>query len=385
MLIAVFLCLLMLCMSLQKTYAAIPARELKRRARGGDDLAAALYKAVGYGHSLRAVLWLLVGSSAAAFFVVASLTLPVWAALLLSVVVIWLGFIWLPTSRVTKIGGMVARLLAPAFGCLLNYLHPLLDGLISFIRRHRPICIHTGLYDIDDLLSLIKHQQVQADNRIDKAVLELANNALRFGTVTVHEVLTPRRVIKMVKVDDPVGPILMAELHDSGHSRFPVYEGKKDNIVGILYLRDLVSAKHIGTVRTIMQETVCYVHEEQPLLDALQAVLKTHQQLFIVVNTFEEYVGVISIEDVLEQIIGQPIVDEFDQYHDLRAVAARAARAEHKNHTEPVKSDPFSETVQVKAKLDLGTDIDEGKTTSQEKITDSGIQNSVVEKPVTAK
>jgi CBS domain containing-hemolysin-like protein len=336
-LILLFLGLLWLCISLQKTYAAVPPRELKRRARAGDELAAALYKAASYGHSLRAVLWLLIGASAGAFFIVSALTLPIWAALLLAVFVIWLGFVWLPSSRVTKTGNRIALKLAPGFSWLLNYLHPLLDRVISFIRRHRPIRIHTGLYDTDDLLTLIEQQQVQADNRIDKAELELARNALQFGAITVHDVLTPRRVVKMVKVDEPVGPVLMTEMHDSGHSRFPVYEGKKDNIVGILYLRDLLSAKHIGTVRSLMHESVCYVHEEQPLLDALQAVLKTHQQLFVVVNSFEEYVGIITIEDILERIIGKPIIDEFDQYHDLRAVAARQAREDHKTHTEPEK------------------------------------------------
>lgn len=323
---------LLFCMSLQKTYAAVPAKELKRRARHGDDLAAALYKAAGYGHSLRAVLWLLIGLSGALFFVASALLLPFGLALLLALIVIWLGFVWLPSGRVTKLGNRAAKMTAPAFAWLLNYLHPALDRVIGFIRKHRPIRVHTGLYDIDDLLDLIEQQQVQADNRIDQAGLEIAKQALQFGDRTVQEVLTPRRVVKMVKVDEPIGPVLMTELHTSGHSRFPVYEGKKDNIVGVLYMRDLVTAKHIGTVRTLMQPIVCYVHEDQSLLDALQAILKTHQQLFMVVNSFEEYVGVVSIEDVLENIIGVPIVDEFDQYQDLRAVAARDAKAEHKEH-----------------------------------------------------
>lgn len=340
--------LLLLMISLQKTYAAIPAKELKRRARSGDELAAGLYKAVGYGHSLRAVLWFLIGLAGAAFFVVTTLLLPVWAALVLSGLLIWLGFVWLPTSRVTGIGEYVARALAPGFAWLLNYLHPLLDRTIGFIRRHRPVTIHTGLYDIDDLLTLIDQQQAQADNRIDEARLDIARHALQFGNLSVHQVLTPRRIVKMVKADEPVGPVLMTELHDSGHSRFPVYDGKKDNIVGVLYLRDLVSAKHIGTVRTLMQPNICYVHEEQSLLDALQAVLRTHQQLFVVVNSFEEYVGVISIEDILEQIIGKPIIDEFDQYQDLRAVAARSAEADHEKHqAEPTPTIVVDEEIEL--------------------------------------
>ena len=337
-LILLFLGLLWLSISLQKTFAAISPRELKRRARSGDELAAGLYKAAGYGHSLRAILWILVGLSGAAFFVAVTLWLPILAALLVSLLVIWLSFVWLPSSRVTRFSNLVARYLAPILAWLLNYLHPLFDWLVNRIRRYRPLRIHTGLYDIDDLLQLIDQQQVQADNRIDKLELDIARHALRFGRLSIHDIQTPKRVVKMVKADEPVGPVLMTELHASGHSRFPVYEGKKDNIVGVLYLRDLISAKHIGTVRTIMQPTVCYVHEEQPLADALQAVLRTHQQLFMVVNSFEEYVGVLSLEDILEQVIGKPIIDEFDQYQDLRAVAAREAKAEHATHTEVIES-----------------------------------------------
>ncbi len=61
-------------------------------------------------------------------------------------------------------------------------------------------------------------------------------------------------------------------------------------------------------------------------------LFKTHRQLYVVVNSFEEYVGIITIEDILETILGTSIIDEFDQYDDLRAVAARAAKKDHKNH-----------------------------------------------------
>jgi CBS domain containing-hemolysin-like protein len=58
----------------------------------------------------------------------------------------------------------------------------------------------------------------------------------------------------------------------------------------------------------------------------------------IVVNSFEEYIGIVTIEDVLEQIVGKQIVDEFDQYDDLRAVAAKAAAKDHKKHVDHQES-----------------------------------------------
>lgn len=324
--------LTIIAVSLQRTYARVPLKELKYRARTGDELAASILKAAGYGHSLRAVLWFLIGITAAAFFLVVAYDSPAWFALSASAILIWLSFVWLPATRITIASERIAAWLAPFLSWLLIYIHPLSDRIVQFIHRHRPVTVHTGLYDRYDLINLLEHQQVQPDNRIEKAELEIALHALTFGDETVLQHMIPRRAVKSVSANDPLGPIVMDELHASGHSRFPVYDGKKDNIVGILFLRDLITVKGGGTVRSLMKAGVSYVHEDQSVWDALQAILKTHQQLFVVVNSYEEYTGIITIEDVFETILGKPIIDEFDQYDDLRAVAARAARREHKVH-----------------------------------------------------
>ena len=82
-----------------------------------------------------------------------------------------------------------------------------------------------------------------------------------------------------------------------------------------------------------MKKAVYYVNEEKQLDHALQAFLKTKHHLFIVVNGFEEIVGILTIEDVLEEVLGKEIVDEFDQYEDLRAVAALQAKKDTKQRT----------------------------------------------------
>ena len=70
-----------------------------------------------------------------------------------------------------------------------------------------------------------------------------------------------------------------------------------------------------------MDDKVYFVNEQQKLDHALTAFIRTKNHLFIVVNEFQETVGIITIEDILEQIIGQEIVDEFDRYDDMREVA----------------------------------------------------------------
>ncbi len=92
-----------------------------------------------------------------------------------------------------------------------------------------------------------------------------------------------------------------------------------------------------------MSRKLTYVHEDFTLMRVLQAFLKTKRHLFLVVNSFEELVGIITIEDVLEQMIGRPIVDEFDKYDDLRAVAAAAAKKEHAEHRKDDEEPKFDD------------------------------------------
>lgn len=326
--------MVILCVILQKTYSVTPIKEVKRRARAGNEVDRMIYSAASYGQSLRALLWLLIIMFSAIFFLVISRSAPSWFALTASIALIWTAYVWLPSSRVSGIGLRLATNTAPVLGLLLNYLHPLLHFIGGLSRGAHTIPLHTKLYEKEDLLNLLNQQLAQTDNRIDQAEIEIAISALNFGDQLIRKRLTPRRAVKTIQVNEPVGPILMTELHASGHSRFPVYDGKKDNIVGVLYMRDLVDVKAEGTVKNVMKKKVGYVNEEQNLYDALQSIIKTHHHLLVVVNSFEEYVGIITLEDVMEQIVGKTIIDEFDQYDDLRAVASREAVKERKEHEE---------------------------------------------------
>lgn len=344
--------LALLAISLERTYRRVPLKELKRRARSGDEMANMLYRAASYGPSLKIVLWSLIALTNALFFIFLTSTSPIWFAFMAILAVIWFGFLWLPARDVTKYGTWFAVKLAPVIGALLEYIHPVVNRLGKYFDKHRPLSIHTGLYEKEDLVDLIDKQKVQVENRIDKAELDMVKQVLSFGDKKVVDYLIPRRLVASISIDDSVGPILMGEVHKSGHSRFPVYEGSKDNIVGLLYMKDILGQKEGGAVKKLIRKDVVYIHEEQTLYDVLQAAIKVHQHLFIVVNSFEEYVGIISVEDVLEQIIGMNIVDEFDQYEDLRAVASKMAKVEHKVHKTTPDNNEGNDSVEKDSETD---------------------------------
>ncbi len=133
--------------------------------------------------------------------------------------------------------------------------------------------------------------------------------------------LVPRHTVTSVHESDTIGPILMDELATSGHQRFPVLNKDKE-LVGILHLQDVLENTHGDTVGNVMQANLHYIHEDHPLEQALHAMLSTGQSLLVVINSKEEYVGIIGIEDVVEQIIGHRLTSEFDQYDNRAAVAA---------------------------------------------------------------
>jgi CBS domain containing-hemolysin-like protein len=334
---------------LARVYSQIPAKELKRRARKGDEIASLLYQTISYGVGVWVILGIIGLLSLYFSFVSLTVGLDVWLATPILLLVAFFGFF-----AVQSRGGIhdaafwLAAKVSPALSWTTERLHPVLDAIGRALRRILPLRVHSGLYEKEDLAKLLEQQKGQPDNRIDSGEIDLLINALGFGDKTVVDALVPKRVVASVSVDDDIGPVLMGELHATGHSRFPVYEGTKEHIIGTLYLHDLVGTKATGKVRDIMSKKVVYVHEKFTLYQTLQAFIKTKKHLFIVVNEFEEYVGIITIEDVLERVIGKLIVDEFDQYDDLRAVAAAAAKKEHAhNHKDGIGAEPTPEAQEV--------------------------------------
>lgn len=336
-----FLALMLFGVSLRKTYDYLPLRELKRQARAGDDTAAVLYKAVAYGPSLRIFLWIIIGLSAAIGFVLLNdiNAVPSFFLVLAIAALLWYGFVWVPAAQISSFSAKLVLAVTPFIAWLLNFLHPVFYKFAHLLAPRRQGNFHTGLYEREDLVEFLELQRNLTDSRISSAEIDMAVHALTFGERVVSEIMVPRRVVKMISTHDVVGPVLMDELHDSGYSRFPVYGEGTDNIVGTLYLRDMIDARHGEKVSDVMRKEVYYIHEDQSLYQVLHAFIKTKHHLFIVVNNFEEYTGIVTIEDVLEQVIGSKIEDEFDKYDDMRAVAEQGARKEHETHK------PVPETV----------------------------------------
>jgi len=338
-LVFLFLVLVFLkCVWLDKAYKILPPQELRRRAREHDAAASRLNKVAGKYQTLTALIWLFGLASATALFIM-SARYAWWATVLVIMVMSWLLF-WSPKP---KVGGWTWRfcaLTAPFVYKFLGWVEPVILPLSKLWPKRAEVHIHSGLYEKEDLLDLLNNQNHLADNRIPEGDLKAAFGALTFGDKTVGKTMTPLRKIRFVAENEQVGPLLMDELHATGFSRFPVTstsvkeKGQQPKVTGTLYLKELIEHPDKPKVKDLMRKDAYFINETCTLHQALDAFLLTHHHLLVVVNKFEEIVGVLSMEDVLEQIIGTPIVDEFDKYDDLRAAAAHDANAERTKHEE---------------------------------------------------
>jgi len=154
---------------------------------------------------------------------------------------------------------------------------------------------------------------------------EMIHNALELGNLAVREVMVPRHSIFSLPADMPVDDA-MARVVEEQHSRVPVYDSErgKENIIGLLYSKDLAHIMHVrllagpsasGTsthlrVRDIMRE-VLFVPETKPVADLLVEFQQRKRHLAIVVDEFGSTSGLVTVEDVLEQLVGE-MEDEFD-------------------------------------------------------------------------
>jgi CBS domain containing-hemolysin-like protein len=308
--------------AVRKTYYYLPVTELKRRAAKGDVFAAQLYRAAAYEGSLRGLLWLFIAATSAGGVILLAREAPIWLSLLAVITMLWAAYSWLPASKVTAFGARATTTVTPFISWLLSYLHPIINRAVSLVSKRYSAPAHTGLFERDDLLKLLERQQGQGDSRVSGEEIEIIRHVLSFPDYTVRDILTPRGDVRTVHANETVGPILIDELHQTGMEHVLVQDSPDANIVGTLAVHEL-GLHSSGRVRDIMDPTVYFVHENDSLSEALHAFFVTNHPLFIVTNSFEEYVGVITVQNLLHQLLGHIPGDNFDQYSDLQAVASR--------------------------------------------------------------
>lgn len=330
---------------IRRAYESVPAIELKRRSRAGDPEASTMYLAAAYGESLSILLVVIVVLAVAGSFVLFSVVAPPYLAFIIDLVVILLGFFWLPASRPSSFGRRLAIISAPSLAYILHFVHPTISYSTRVVRK-KPRTRHTGVFEKNDLGGLLEAQRHQSDSRISVETLDMLEQVLGFDDKLVREAMTPRRKVIMANAGESATPVIIRDLHETGHVRFPVFEGVRDNIVGVLNINRLTDIKAANDLSKAIEAPVHYIHEEASLSQAVEAYLKTGDQLMIAINDAEQYVGIITVEDILGQIIGHKSPKGFSHYDDPHAVAQYQSEQNNPKDTEPhqIDSEPSTDT-----------------------------------------
>ncbi len=172
-----------------------------------------------------------------------------------------------------------------------------------------------------------------ADRQAKEGVLSLNErdmiaNALGLDDVQVSEIMTPRTVVIFVEQSETVGEV-SRRYKAIPFARIPVFRDSIDDVVGLVRRRDIMQAyseDRDNTPMSALMAPVPIIPETASGLDALQLFLKEHQQLALVVDEFGSTAGVVTMEDVIEQLLGREIYEETDLAIDMRELALKRAR-----------------------------------------------------------
>ncbi len=177
----------------------------------------------------------------------------------------------------------------------------LLERLSAFLTREPE--------DRDELLHLL--HSAHDRNMFDADALAIIEGALQVSDMQVRDVMVPRAQMDVVNLDDSVEDITRFVIH-AAHSRFPVIGEGKDDVLGILLAKDLlrVFAGESFNLREMLRPAV-FVPESKRLNVLLRDFRVSHNHMAIVVDEYGGVAGLVTIEDVLEQIVGD-IEDEYD-------------------------------------------------------------------------
>jgi CBS domain containing-hemolysin-like protein len=152
------------------------------------------------------------------------------------------------------------------------------------------------------------------DGTIEQGEQDMLYSVLEFGDTTAREIMTPR--VDVILMEDTVtfeGAIRL--FNETGFSRIPVYHDQIDNITGILNVKDVFSAmvshRKDSTIKEIMYDPM-FVPETKKIDDLLKELQVHRVQMAIVIDEYSSFVGIVTVEDILEEIVGD-ILDEYDK------------------------------------------------------------------------
>ena len=198
--------------------------------------------------------------------------------------------------------------------------HPERDDKRSFWQKFQEF-LHPSPDTPDALIETLAEAEDKAI--ISPEALAMLEGVIRMADRTAGDIMVPAPRMDVLDIHAPF-EALLDQVIRTAHSRFPVYEGARENIIGVLMAKDLLKLQRSPTLKLrALLRPVNFIPETKGLYDLLREFRSNHYHLSIVVDEFGNIAGLVTMEDVLEQIVGE-IEDEFDIGEDEGDIFALA-------------------------------------------------------------
>ena len=233
------------------------------------------------------------------------------STMVLTVVVLIFGEVT-PKSLAKEMPETVATAVAPALSLLMLVFTPL-TWLFSQWKRFLGHFVHSTEEDTiteGELMTMVS--EAENDGELTDRESELIRSAIEFDDVEVEEILTPR--VDVVAVEDDISLEELAQTFaESGYSRLPVYHDTVDNIIGVVHEKDFYIArlKKSVTMEDLIAPTL-YTTGSTQISQLLRTLREQHHHMAVVVDEYGGTEGIITLEDILEELVGE-IWDEHDE------------------------------------------------------------------------
>jgi gliding motility-associated protein GldE len=262
------------------------------------------------------IIAVLIAIDAAEYFRISKEIALLIQIVLLTVIILFIGEIT-PKLWANKFPIQFARMVAVPlywFSIIFYPVAKIITDILKFITaKIKPDKVRTALKEIE--ISELADFGAEKGT-FEEGESEIIQSIVDFKNVTVREVMTPRVDIVAVAIDTDFDE-LMKVITESGHSRIPLYENNLDNIIGIIYAKDLLPYLRNSELRKTLSlkkiaRDAMFVPETKMINDLLHEFQDKKMHLGIVVDEYGGTAGLISLEDVIEEIVGD-IRDEFDR------------------------------------------------------------------------
>lgn len=182
------------------------------------------------------------------------------------------------------------------------------------------------IWSKQEIKEIIRHHEDSPESTIDADEERIVLGALTYSEKKAYDIMTPKPVVFYLNSESVLTDKLLNEIKEKGFSRIPVYTDNQDNMDSILFTKDLIgfnSSQNYKVANLARKDKMLLVDEEIMLDNLLNMLIKNKTHMAFIFNEFGVFNGIVTLEDIIEEILSVEIVDEADKIEDLQQFARR--------------------------------------------------------------